>query len=275
MSEGPKTGPAPGNSPNGDAGSSKTRTPDGKGNVEVFASQVLSVVAANSLAAGNASRQDLVDELIEAVRSFDNAPREAILKRFREAGINHAAIIDRYLPAAARKLGAEWCEDSMSFADVTIGSARLQAILRDLRAPQVTDPSAPSALIVVPPDAYHTLGATVIADQLRRLGIAPQMAMGLKPLDLAELVESHDFNAVLISAASCQRLETVRELVNCVRNASRMPAPIIVGGTVTDKDTDIKTLTGADYVSNNPEEALKACGLMIPTHAVESPGPQG
>ncbi|MEL6690047.1 MAG: cobalamin B12-binding domain-containing protein [Pseudomonadota bacterium] len=275
MSDGPKTGPAQGNSPSGEGGSNQTQRHDGQGNVEVFASQVLSVVAANSLAAGNASRQDLVDELIEAVRSFDNAPREAILKRFREAGISHAAIIDRYLPAAARKLGAEWCEDSMSFADVTIGSARLQAILRDLRAPQVTDPSSPSALIVVPPDAYHTLGATVVADQLRRLGIAPQMAMGLKPLDLAELVESHDFNAVLISAASSQRLETVRELVNCVRKASRAPVPIIVGGTVTDKDTDIKTLTGADYVSNNPEEALKACGLMIPTHAVESPGPQG
>lgn len=275
MSDGPNSGPAPGTPPQGASGSNETRAPEGQGNVEVFASQVLSVVAANSLAARNASRQDLVDQLIEAVRSFDNAPREAILKRFRAAGISHAAIIDRYLPAAARKLGAEWCEDSMSFADVTIGSARLQAILRDLRAPQVTDPGAPSALIVVPPEAYHTLGATVVADQLRRLGIAPQMAMGLKPLDLAELVESHDFNAVLISAASSQRLETVRELVNCVRKASRSPVPIIVGGTVTDKDTDIRTLTGADYVSNNPEEALKACGLMIPTHAVESRGPQG
>ncbi|MEM1234553.1 MAG: cobalamin-dependent protein, partial [Pseudomonadota bacterium] len=168
-----------------------------------------------------------------------------------------------------------WCEDNMSFADVTIGSARLQSMLRDLRAPQVTHPSAPSVLVVVPQDAYHTLGATVVADQLRRMGIAPRTAMGLAEIDLAELVESHDFNAVMISAATSERLETLRELVNCIRNASRTPVPIIVGGTVTDKDTDIRTLTGADYVSNHPKEALQACGLTIPTHAVGPPGPQG
>jgi len=115
----------------------------------------------------------------------------------------------------------------------------------------------------------------VVADQLRRLGVAPRMALGLSTLDLSELVESHDFNAVMISASLSERLETLRELVNCVRRASREPVPIILGGTVTEKDTDIRTLTGADYVSNNPEEALQACGLTIPTHAVEPPDPQG
>ncbi|MEM9972048.1 MAG: cobalamin-dependent protein, partial [Pseudomonadota bacterium] len=186
-----------------------------------------------------------------------------------------AGIVDRYLPEAARRLGASWCEDEMSFADVTIGSARLQAILRDLRAPQVTHVNAVSVLIVVPRDAYHTLGAGVVADQLRRLGVEPRMALGLKPIELSELVETHDFNAVMISAASCEKLETLRELVNCVRAASHAATPVIIGGTVTDKDTDIRTLTGADYVSNNPEEALRACGLMIQTHAVESPGLRG
>ncbi|MEM1375198.1 MAG: cobalamin B12-binding domain-containing protein [Pseudomonadota bacterium] len=275
MSDGRKEGRAPGATAETPDGLGRPRGPAVSGSVEAFASQVLSLVAANSQVARGTFRQDLVSELIAAVQAYDDAPRSAVLERFRAAGIGPATIVDRYLPAAARELGAAWCEDNMSFADVTIGSARLQSMLRDLRAPQVTDPSAPSVLIVVPQDAYHTLGATVVADQLRRMGIAPQTAMGIAPIDLAELVESHDFNAVMISAAMSERLETLRELVNCVRNASRAPVPIIVGGTVTEKDTDIRTLTGADYVSNNPEEALQACGLMIPTHAVAPPGPLG
>ncbi|MEM9438062.1 MAG: cobalamin B12-binding domain-containing protein [Pseudomonadota bacterium] len=220
-------------------------------------------------------RHDLVDALIDAVLSFDATQRDKVVAQFASEGVPNAAVVDRYIPAAARKLGAAWCEDTMSFADVTIGVARLQSILRDLRARQVTDAAAPGVLVVTVKDAYHTLGASVVADQLRRLGVAPTMAMGLTASELAELVESHDFNAVLISASATERLETLRELVNCVRTASRVDTPIVVGGTVTDIDTDIRTLTGADYVSNNAEEALRACGLMIQQPVVEPPGNRG
>ncbi|MEL6551048.1 MAG: cobalamin-dependent protein [Pseudomonadota bacterium] len=223
----------------------------------------------------SALREDLLEELIAAVMCFDNAPREAVLARFTAAGVSRAKVVDRYIPAAAQKLGAAWCEDQMSFADVTIGSARLQAMLRDMRAPQVTDPGAQSVLVAVPQDAYHTLGASVLADQLRRFGIAPHMALGLGLGELSELVETHDYNAVLISAASSQRLESIRDIVNCIRTASRSNTPIVLGGSVMDIDTDIKTLTGADYVSNNPEEALRACGLTIPVRAVAPPGHSG
>ncbi|MEM6477563.1 MAG: cobalamin-dependent protein [Pseudomonadota bacterium] len=220
-------------------------------------------------------RPQLLNDLIDMVMQPNREPTAELIARFQAEGIAKDAIVDRYLPAAARKLGAAWCEDEMSFAEVTIGSARLQALLRDLRAPHVTNIAAPSVLVLVPEDAYHTLGAGVLADQLRRLGASPQLAIGLPLTQVAELVETHDFNAVLVSAAASQRLETLRELVKCVRTASRSKCPIVIGGTVTEKDTDIRTLTGADYVSNNPEEALVACGLMIPTHGVTSPERRG
>ncbi|MEM1236070.1 MAG: cobalamin B12-binding domain-containing protein [Pseudomonadota bacterium] len=274
MSEGPNKGRSPDHMPPANSGSAPGG-PRAQGALEAFATQVLSVVASNNQAGRRGPDNDLVEELIEAVQVFDDAPREEVMVKMEIAGITDAGFVDHYLPEAARRLGAAWCEDEMSFADVTIGSARLQAMLRDHRAPQTRDPSAPLVLVVVPEDAYHTLGAGVVADQLRRLGCAARMALGMPKPDLAELVESHDFNAVMISAASCERLETLRELVNCIRKASRNELPIMLGGSVTDTDTDIRTLTGADYVSNNPEEALKACGLTIPTHAVDSPERRG
>lgn len=273
MSDGSTKGQMPERPANLSAGISSG--PGAQNTVEAFASQVLSVVASRSQISRSTIRGDILDELLDAVAAFDSAPRVAFLETCREAKISDAMLVDEYLPAAARKLGAAWCEDDMSFADVTIGSARLQAMLRDLRAPQVDDLKALNVLIVVPQDAYHTLGAAVVADQLRRLGVAPTLALGLDRDELAELVESHDFNAVMISAAACERLETLRTIVDCVRGATRSVVPIILGGTVSEKDTDILTLTGADYVSTNPKEALQACGLMIPMRAVEPPGHRG
>ncbi|MEM6727230.1 MAG: cobalamin-dependent protein [Pseudomonadota bacterium] len=272
MTEGPKQGRAS----DGTRQMAPVRSgrPGAPGTVEAFATQVLSLVAANSQATRGALRQDLLTDLIEAVLGPDQTAVAAMPAHFAAAGIDAACVLDRYLPAAARRLGVAWCEDEMSFADVTIGSARLQALLRDLRAPQVTDPRALSVLVVSPEDAYHTLGAGVVADQLRRLGVAPRLAIGLPNSAVADLAEAHDFNAVMVSAAASQRLETLRELVNCIRTALSTRAPIIIGGSVTDKDTDIRTLTGADYVSNNPEEALRSCGLMIPTPAAAPLGPK-
>ncbi|MEO0485389.1 MAG: cobalamin B12-binding domain-containing protein [Pseudomonadota bacterium] len=256
-------------------GSTTHEGPRAKSAVEAFASQVLTLVAANAQAPAPTPREDLIEALMAAALTMENAAQERIYALFSNAGISNADVVDLYLPEVARRLGAAWCEDEMSFADVTIGSSRLQACIRDLRAPQVTDSTAAHVLIVVPKDAYHTLGASVVADQLRRLGVAPKMALGLSLVELAELLESHDFNAVMISAAASERLEKLRDLVNCVKTASHADVPVIVGGTVTDKDTDIRTLTGADYVSNNPEEALRACGLTIPMLAVEPPGYRG
>jgi len=273
MSEGPNQGRSPVKPANDAVGS--PGGPGAPGTVEAFASQVLSLVAANTQALRGALRVDLLEDLIASVMSPDQNTRKRMLTRFRDAGISNASIVDRYLPEAARKLGIAWCEDSMGFADVTIGTARLQSLLRDLRAPQVTKSEALNALVVVPEDAYHTLGAGVVADQLRRLNVSVHMSLGLPLMVLAELVETHDFNVVLVSASASERLETLRELVNCVRNAMREEVPIVLGGTITNEETDIRTLTGADYVSNNPEEALRACGLMIPKHAVEPPGHRG
>ena len=48
------------------------------------------------------------------------------------AGIGRDDIADFYIPQLARELGDDWCSDGLSFAAVTIGVSRLQAMLREL-----------------------------------------------------------------------------------------------------------------------------------------------
>ncbi|WP_186827154.1 cobalamin B12-binding domain-containing protein [Shimia ponticola] len=252
MSEGDNKGPG-------------TGSPAATGTVEAFATQVLSLVASKTQERSDVLKDDLFEGLVAAVQAFDPIHRDAILERFDAAGVQPQDIIDVYIPAAARHFGDSWCEDSLSFADVTIGVARLQGLTRDLRAAQTDKLDVPAILLVVPAEAYHTLGATVVADQLRRHGVVVKLAMGYSEKDLRELLKTHDFDAVLISAAACERLETIRNLVKTVKTAAHSSPPVVLGGTVLDQETDIRSLTGADHIANNAEEALRICGLTIQT----------
>lgn len=234
------------------------------GNVTALASQVLSVVASNSQS-GAQFQPSYVTDLVSAVSEFEGAARNAVLERMRGAGVSDADIIDRYIPEAARLLGERWCEDEVSFADVTIGVARLQGILRDLE-PEISPSSrAPTVLVLVLPDAYHTLGAMVVASQLRRQGVSVKLSIARSVSEVERIVQAHDFDMVMISASLRERLDSIRNLVKALRQASSGPLPIALGGGVLEQDTNIKTLTGVDHLSNDPREAILACGLTIPT----------
>jgi hypothetical protein len=50
----------------------------------------------------------------------------------RQEGVSVEDIIDVVLPEVARKAGRRWMDDEISFADVTIVTARLQETVRAL-----------------------------------------------------------------------------------------------------------------------------------------------
>jgi hypothetical protein len=54
----------------------------------------------------------------------------AIVGRMRKEGVSVTDIIDVVLPAVARNAGQRWMDDEISFADVTIVTARLQETVR-------------------------------------------------------------------------------------------------------------------------------------------------
>ena len=69
--------------------------------------------------------------LRRSILMFDSRSTD-IVQRLRDMGISDHAIIDHYIPETARRLGADWVADRLGFADVTIGSAKLQSMLREL-----------------------------------------------------------------------------------------------------------------------------------------------
>lgn len=186
-----------------------------------------------------------------------------VVDRLRKLGVSPEHIAERHIPEAARQIGKQWMEDETCFADVTIATSKLQALLHYLEPDWGVDRQhvsrGLSVLLMVSAENDHTLGAMVLLGQLRRLGCSVRLLLTAKADTLKGEIGSTRFDAVMISASSGSKANTLRPLVQAVRRASTGDAPIVIGGGILESEPDLLRLTGADYAENDPHRALKLC----------------
>lgn len=186
-----------------------------------------------------------------------------VVETMRGARIPVSHIAELYVPVVARRLGEAWCNDRTDFAKVTIGSARLQGLLRrfhkDWDVPRDTKfKLRPAYLVGVPEGVHHTLGACVLAGQLRHRGFSVHLDLELTGDSLTNKLQHQQFSGVLMSASTSQSLEPLMNLVECAKTESR-DTPVIVGGSILELITDITSETGADLATCDLHAALSYC----------------
>ncbi|MCC5975875.1 MAG: cobalamin-dependent protein [Rubellimicrobium sp.] len=244
-----------------------------------LAVQVLTVVARRPNKAEWVMDPDFIDALCTVATSRSGDSFHAVVARMTAAGIRHEEIADHYVPAVARHLGDQWCADQTSFAEVTIGVARLQALLRKLGSEWQTGPwtwsdtapNAPAVLVLSVADAFHTLGATVLSGQLRRIGLSVRQMLDVTPATAADEVQRIRYDAVFLSASRSEDLEYLRKIVTQIAGSTATPPPVVIGGTILEVadelGVDIKALTGADHATGDLYEAVALCGLDLKPRA--------
>ena len=206
---------------------------------------------------------DLIDALQQAALHTDHDRCGAVLHRAFAGGVTSAAIRDVVIPATARSLGELWRSDTLAFADVTIATARLQGLVRTIAA---QDPSAvrhaegKAVCVIVPAGTHHTLGASILVQQLRHRGLSVRFMLDATRGDMRTALRNGRPDAVFISSIAAERLDNIAPIIEEVR---RHPAgiPVVVGGPDTVSQADIRALTGADHVTKDIETALNLCGL--------------
>ena len=221
---------------------------------------------------------DILAALATAVLCPDRAEGERQLRAVLDSGVERCALIERYIPAAARRFGEAWADSGHSFAEVTIAVARLQGWLRELDDGGRDDPfrfDAPEVLLVVAEGSQHTLGAMVAMSWFRRCGALVRLSLGQDARSIGQIVRSHHFDMVAISAAGNEDLDFLAGVINSIRSGIG-PAPrIVLGGEILNQMADAVALVGADHGTSDPEEALSLCGLTTSASAgspVGSPG---
>lgn len=244
--------------------------------VESLASQALDFLVKKRSTKTLLVSEKHVETLRKSVLERNSDIRGRAVSELRAAGITLEEIVDCYIPEVARRLGTLWCEDGLGFADVTIGSARLQGLLRDLSAQLVyqTDKKNDSGVaVVVLADEYHTLGAMVLTTQLRRLGISVRLMLGMSGHDALRELGHDRYDAVFVSASHIESLENLGKFVEKIRKQTKRNMPIVVGGPVIGQTVDVKAATGADVATSDVYEAVRACRLKT-FHAGSSATPK-
>lgn len=239
---------------------------DGTSGVDRVALQALSILA-TSRRREPGKRAPLVTELtqdlFDAAISTDRTQVADVIHHMRQAGISNSEISDAVVPAIALRLGTAWEEDSLTFSAVTIGCARLQAVLRQFQQnAEMSNVRHPetlrNCLVIVPENAQHTLGAIVLSGQLRAAGAGVTLELGVDAVALSRMVRAMKFQAVMISAANGECHERLAALVRAAR-CKDVDSKICIGGGILQQGSDLIAATGTDYVSNDWQEALGLC----------------
>ena len=201
-----------------------------------------------------------IGELVEAVIAPRADAWRAVADRMLLDGCRAVEFLDTYIPAAAARLGTDWVEDRAGFAQVTLGCARLDALLiwADTMLDEFDEaPAAPQGRVclIVPAGAQHRLGRHVFAAQLLRRGIAART--------LHEGDSVDDADVVMISASGAETTELLRATVAQARTMGPDPVVILGGGAVRIARPRCDA-AGADIVSDDIDLAVAHCRMPAP-----------
>ena len=236
--------------------------------LHVFAAQALATVAQR--AQGRRANPDgaALDRLYCASISADPRACAEVARALIADGLPPERLCDVHIPAAARRMGAEWEADDLNFSAVTIGTARLQALLREVVGVGVeanhrvtADGGRGSLLLVVAPGADHTLGALVLANQLRRRGFSVRVSLGEPAEMVVEAMRTTRFDAVFFSACIAASLPYLAGALTAVRSAFAAPPPAVLGGALLALEAPRPSIEGIDLFTNDVDEAFDFCGL--------------
>jgi methanogenic corrinoid protein MtbC1 len=243
----------------GDAPSGDKST---EGSVQGLASHALSILLQGRQKPKHNLCDNSVSLLADMVLAKDRFDVSDCIDRLCLKGLTPEDLIDAYVPEAARLLGRNWCEDNTSFADVTVGSARLQLILRRVMdTADLKEPSEPtggaSVIMVIPACNTHTLGPLVCASQMRRQGHIVKVALGETSAKVASLINEHKFDVMLVSVGSDTNILPTKDLIRSVRRQVHRKLPIVAGGPILHMHDDLAFAVGADDTLAHPLEIAR------------------
>ncbi|QYZ69293.1 cobalamin B12-binding domain-containing protein [Neotabrizicola shimadae] len=211
-------------------------------------------------------RKDVLDRLTALAIKPGSGVSGEIVDALSAARVSASQAVATYIPEVARVLGRGWEEDRYTFAEVTIGAARLQELLHrfqgDLTADSVDGRTLSTALVVVPPGEQHTLGAMVVAMMLREKGVSVNIQFGPALSDLARLMASRRFDAALVSVANSDKAETAAKVVKTIKNLSKGRMLVAVGGPGCAQMHDALVSSGVDLITNDLEAVVSGFGLQ-------------
>ena len=224
--------------------------------VASLAREVILRVASRTVAVARPVSQEELLAFSTALASDSPKSAAQIIAAEREAGRPAEDIYVNLLAPAARQLGDMWDSDHITFAQVTVGSGRIFAIMRSMRHMFETSAPAeePAVIFASVPGETHTLGVRMAADFFRTDGWNISLLIGLSHDDLLAEIAQISSRMVGLSFSGEHSLEALSQVIV----ALHICAPhlsIVICGQEVEEFRPVLELMGVDGIAVTMEDA--------------------
>lgn len=176
------------------------------------------------------------------------------------ASINY--IVLELIPEIARRFGKQWEDDSLSFADVSMGVSKLERAIHKLdylfQANQLDRQQNKAIFISGFPGSQHSLGSLIFGNFLTFCGWQVHRPNQTNIDSIVYGVSSKILQAIAISVSTNQQLEQLPSLIDLLRQKSQNPKIIVlVGGPLYNKAPEAFDHIQAEVKAFSPEESVQ------------------
>ena len=200
----------------------------------------------------------------------ETAEARCILQRLHDEGAGFDDLQLRLLVPAATLLHRLWCEDLVSFLDVTLGTCHLQQMMRFVSLDLATFERRPynsrTILIAPAPGQTHVFGAAMTAEFYRRDGwnvaFDPMPTRG----SLIERIGAGWYDVIGFSIATGLDCMRIRDTITAARGLSaNRDLLVIAGGAAIADRPDRLDAMGVDAVLASLEVAPRRTRRLLET----------
>ncbi len=206
--------------------------------------------------------EEEVDQLTNLLLDTEEGSFELAITVLKTHGAPIDYIVLDLIPAIARKLGKQWEDDSLSFADVSIGVNRLERVIHKLdylfQANQLARQQNKAIFITGFPGSQHSLGTLIFANFLIYSGWQVHRPNQVNIDSIVYGVSSKDLQAVAISVSTSEQLEELPSLIDLLRQKSKNPnIVVLIGGPLYNKLPEAFDHIQAEVKAFSPEESVQ------------------
>ena len=198
----------------------------------------------------SSTTEALISEFTLALLSSEEGAAGDVMRGLLARGASPEEVFEDLFAPAARRLGEMWENDDCSFYEVTIGSGRIQCLMREL-ASGLMNPSLTGGtgriIISLAPGEQHALGTMIVAEHLLRDGWDVHFLSSYNDEYLLDKVQETHYDCVGFSVSCTKHLPGLARDVKRIRQLStNRDIRVIVGGPLVNRDPEIVARIGAD-----------------------------
>ncbi|WP_166486046.1 cobalamin B12-binding domain-containing protein [Jannaschia sp. CCS1] len=209
-----------------------------------------------------------ITELAQALVDTDRARVDEMIADLLGSDLGVRDLCLDHLAPAARVLGAFWERDQLQFADVSLATARIQAIVRTMPTTPVRAATGRDdrTLFAAVPGETHTLGVVMAADHFRRLGWDVSLLIGMDHSDICRRARTDDCNVIGLSCAGRHAVPALSRLIQEIRHLRPDMGIVLAGHIVTDREAvdALPQLDGLVEELDGAEQVLRDAMAAVP-----------